>query len=51
MTDPGKGPGEPALPPLFLDQTEARRAKRIWWEHELLAQFNITGLCFTLLLL
>lgn len=23
MADPGEGPGEPALPPSFLDQTEA----------------------------
>ena len=25
----GRGPGGPA-PPLFLDQTEARRAEKIW---------------------
>ena len=27
VADPGEGP---TLPPLFLDQTEARRAKKIW---------------------
>ena len=28
MADPGKGPGGPAPPPLFLDQTEAQKAKK-----------------------
>ena len=32
MADPGEGPGRPPLPPLFLDQTEARRAGKIFWE-------------------
>ena len=29
VTDPGEGPGGP--PPLFLDQTKARRAEKIFW--------------------
>ena len=28
MADPGKGPGGYSLSPLFLDQTEARRAEK-----------------------
>ena len=33
MADPGRGPGAPATPPplLFLDQTQARRAKKIFF--------------------
>ena len=27
VMDPGEGPGGPAPPPIFLDQTEAQRAK------------------------
>ena len=33
MADPGEGPGGPASPPpppLFLDQTEARRAEKMF---------------------
>ena len=30
VADPGKGPGAPP-PPLFLDQTEARSAEKIFW--------------------
>ena len=30
MVDPGEGPGEPGPPPLFLNQTEARRAEKIF---------------------
>ena len=29
VVDPGKGPGRPR-PSLLLDQTEARRAEKIW---------------------
>ena len=33
MADPGEGSGGPS-PPLFLAQTEARRAwKKFWWPH------------------
>ena len=34
VVDPGEGPGvpSPSLFPLLLDQTEARRAKKIFWE-------------------
>ena len=35
MANTGEGPGAapaPAPPPLFLDQTEARRAEKIWGE-------------------
>ena len=34
VADPGEGPGEPAPspPPLFLDQTDARRAEKILFE-------------------
>ena len=32
MADLGKGPGGPAPHPLFLDQTEARRADKILGE-------------------
>ena len=33
VADPGEGPREsPPLPPLFLDQTEARRAEKILLE-------------------
>ena len=28
MADPGEGSGETRLPPLFLDQTDARRAEK-----------------------
>ena len=32
LADPGEGPGGPGgPPPLFLDQTEARRAEKIFW--------------------
>ena len=33
MADPGRGPGAPATPPplLFLDQTQAQRAKKIFF--------------------
>ena len=31
MADPGEGPGGPAPPPLFLDQTEARGAEKIFF--------------------
>ena len=32
VTDPGEGPGgQPPPPPLFLDQTETRRAEKIFW--------------------
>ena len=34
MADPGEGPGGPWLPPLFLDQTEARRAEKNFFETE-----------------
>ena len=33
MADPGDGPGGPAPPPLFLDQTEAQRAEKIFLGH------------------
>ena len=29
----GRGPGGPAPPPLFLDQTEARRAEKFFGGH------------------
>ena len=33
VMDPGEGPGGPAPPaPIFLDQTEAQRAKKIFFE-------------------
>ena len=33
VMDPGEGPGTPAPPPpIFLDQTEAQRAKKIFFE-------------------
>ena len=32
MADPGKGPGGGGRPALFLDQSEARRAKKIFFE-------------------
>ena len=28
VADPGEGPGGPGYPPLFLDQTDARRAEK-----------------------
>ena len=31
VADPGEGPGGARPPPLFLDQTEARRAEKIFW--------------------
>ena len=30
VADPGKGPGGGGAPPLFLDQTEARRSESGW---------------------
>ena len=32
VMDPGEGPGRPAPPPIFLDQTEAQRAKNFFFE-------------------
>lgn len=32
VMDPGEGPGGPAPPPIFLDQTEAQRAKIFFFE-------------------
>ena len=32
VADPGEGPGDPSPPPLFFDQTEARRAQKNFLE-------------------
>ena len=42
MADPGEGPGGPGHP-LFLDQTEAQRAEKIFWGAPLLPIISRSG--------
>ena len=32
VVDPGAGPGGSAPPPVFLDQTEAQKAEKYFWQ-------------------